>query len=210
MNGSEIMSKYIKYIILFGCLLIFCFLAINIYNGNDIVSDNIIYNFISKYIISDSMTPVIKMLTNVGDFICIGIVTIISLFVFRDKKVKISIVVNLIIVTVFNNILKLIFMRLRPDLNVLVQETGYSFPSGHSMISIVFYGYLIYLIYHFISNKKIKWLLISLLSMLIMVIGFSRIYLGVHYFSDVIGGFTFGIVYLIIYTDITKKIMKNI
>ena len=100
-------------------------------------------------------------------------------------------------------------MRDRPTLNVLVNETGYSFPSGHSMISIVFYGYLVYLIYKFINNKKIKYLLMGLLSVIIFTIGFSRVYLGVHYTSDVIGGFTFGIAYLIIYIDIVKKFVKD-
>ena len=164
MNGSDIVSKYIKYVIFTLCLIIFCLLAIHVYKGNDFYSDNIIYNFISKYIISDGMTPFVKMITWFGSTIGIIVMCKISLFVFRNKRVKISIVVNLIIVTILNNILKLIFMRPRPYLNTLVHETSYSFPSGHSMISIVFYGYLIYLIYKFISNKKIKWPLICLLS----------------------------------------------
>lgn len=84
---------------------------------------------------------------------------------------------------------------------------GYSFPSGHSMISAAFYGFLIYLIYKKVKNKKLKITLIIVLSILIVSIGISRIYLGVHYTSDVLAGFTVSVSYLIIYTSIVKKII---
>lgn len=74
------------------------------------------------------------------------------------------------------------------------------------MASMAFYGYLIYLIYKHIENKYIKWTLIALLSILIYTIGVSRIYLGVHYTSDVLGGFLISISYLIIYINLVKKI----
>ena len=73
----------------------------------------------------------------------------------------------------------------------------------------VFYGYLIYLIYRYVDNKKIKITIFIFLSLLIPMIGFSRIYLGVHYTSDVIGGFLLGIAYLIIFISSTKKYLDN-
>lgn len=85
-------------------------------------------------------------------------------------------------------------------------QVGYSFPSGHSMVSMAFYGFLIYLIYNNIKNKYIKWILICSLSILIILIGISRIYLGVHYTSDVLAGFLLSISYLVIYTRIVKEV----
>ena len=73
------------------------------------------------------------------------------------------------------------------------------------MVSMAFYGYLIYLIYKHIKNKYLKWSLITILSLLILSIGLSRIYLGVHYASDVIAGFVISIAYLIVFTRITSK-----
>ena len=95
--------------------------------------------------------------------------------------------------------------RPRPTEFRLIEETGYSFPSGHSMISLAFYGYLIYLIYKYINNKHLKRILIIILSTLICIIGVSRIYLGVHYTSDVLGGFLISIAYLIIYIELINK-----
>lgn len=73
------------------------------------------------------------------------------------------------------------------------------------MASLAFYGLLIYFIYKSNLNKKIKNLLIILLSILIILIGLSRIYLGVHYATDIISGFLLSTIFLIVFTHFTKK-----
>ena len=100
--------------------------------------------------------------------------------------------------------LKQIIQRPRPVGHRIINENGYSLPSGHSMVSMAFYGLLIYFIYKNIKNKYIKIVLITLLSILIISIGVSRIYLGVHYTSDVIAGFLVALSYLIIFVHIIK------
>ena len=74
------------------------------------------------------------------------------------------------------------------------------------MVSLAFYGYLIYLIYKYVKNKYLKWFLITILGILIVNIGISRIYLGVHYTSDVLAGFLISISYLIVYISIVNKL----
>ena len=111
----------------------------------------------------------------------------------------------MVTITVLNQLLKRILQRPRPTEFRIIEETGYSFPSGHSMVSMAFYGYLIYLIYKYVKNKYVKWILIALLSILICTIGVSRIYLGVHYTSDVLGGFLVSISYLILFISTVNK-----
>lgn len=204
------MSKYVKWGICIFCLFIFGFIAIIVYTDSEMIIDSTLYNFICRYFMGDAMTSLVKGVTWFGSTFGIVFICFIILCVFRNKRINLCIVSNLLIVSIINYLLKIVFMRARPDINPLVVETSYSFPSGHAMISMAFYGYLIYIMYYYIDNKIIKRLFIYLLSILILLIGISRIYLGVHYTSDVIGGFCFAIVYLIIYTSITKKIIKKI
>lgn len=204
------MSRYIKLSAGIFCLFIFGFIAIKVYMDSEMVIDNTIYNFICKYFMGNTMTSIAHGITWFGSTIGIILVCIISLFIFRNKKINLCIVSNVLIVTVVNNLLKIAFMRARPDINPLATETSYSFPSGHAMISMAVYGYLIYLIYYHVDNKVVRRVFITILAILILLIGISRIYLGVHYASDVIGGFSLSIVYLIIYCSVTKKIVKKI
>jgi len=133
---------------------------------------------------------------------------VISFAVVKNKKYGICITSNLILVTAINLILKNIVERPRPNEFRIIDETGYSFPSGHSMASMAFYGLLIYFAYRYIENKKIRTVICTVLSLLIPLIGFSRIYLGVHYTSDVIAGFLVSTVYLILFTSIAPKLLK--
>ena len=202
---KEFIVKNLKWIILFICLIGFCALAEDVFNKEIMKGDIIGYKIISTFLISDFATPIAKFITNFGGAIFLVIATITLFIVIRNKKIGISILSNLAIVTVLNQLIKRILQRPRPTEYRIIEETGYSFPSGHSMVSMAFYGYFIYLIYKYVKNKYVKWISISLLSLLICLIGISRIYLGVHYTSDVLGGFLISISYLIIYISVANK-----
>ncbi len=201
------MTKNLKWIILFICLIGFLALAEDVFNKEIMNGDIIGYKMISTFLISDFATPIAKFITNFGGAIFIIVLTALLVIAIKNKKIGLSIFTNLVIITVLNQSLKRILQRPRPTEYRIIQETGYSFPSGHSMISMAFYGYLIYLIYRYVKNKYIKWLSISLLSILICLIGISRIYLGVHYTSDVLGGFLISISYLVIYISAVNKFL---
>ena len=162
------MKKYIKWVLLFVLLLLFVFISVNVYKGTDFYTDGIVYDLVSSNIINDNMTNVVKFITWFGGTIGIVIMCLISLFIIRNKKINVMLVINLICSTLINNyVFKLIFARERPNINPIVIEDGYSFPSGHSMISMMFYGSLIYLAYKYINNKIFKYVVISCLSILI-------------------------------------------
>lgn len=91
---------------------------------------------------------------------------------------------------------KLIYQRLRPSLEHIVYAGGFSFPSGHALGSMMIYGALLIIFLGRVTNKKWRYLLVSFMIGLILLIGISRIYLGVHYPTDVIGGFVCGFGFL--------------
>ena len=204
---KEFITKNLKWIILFICLIGFLAIAEDVFNKEIMSGDIIGYKLVSTFLISNFATPIAKFITNFGGAIFLITLTIVLLVLIKNKKIGISIFSNLVIVTILNQLLKAILQRPRPTEYRIVEETGYSFPSGHSMVSMAFYGYLIYLIYKYVKNKYIKWISIVLLSILVCSIGISRIYLGVHYTSDVLGGFLISMSYLVIYISAVNKIL---
>ena len=106
-------------------------------------------------------------------------------------------------------ILKFYFQRDRPLLPVIGDASGYSFPSGHALISTVFYGLFIYMIWHEVKIKWLRNLLVIFLSILILLISFSRIYLRVHYPSDVIAGLAVGFIWLVLSLRMIQRVEKR-
>lgn len=206
---KEFIIKNLKWIILFICLIGFLDLAEDVFNKEIMKGDIIGYQMVSTFLISDFATPIAKIITNLGGAIFLIVITVILFILIKNKKIGVAITTNLVLVALLNQLLKNILQRPRPTEYRIIQETGYSFPSGHSMASMAFYGYLIYLIYKYVENKNIKWILITLLSILICSIGISRIYLGVHYTSDVLGGFLISISYLVIYISAINKFLLD-
>ena len=200
--------KKFRIIIVCLCLLLFSVILFNVCKYGVLDIDNNVYNFISKNIMNDTLSSILKCVTHLGGVAFIVLLGVLC-FMFC-KKNRWFITFDLVGCTVINQTIKHIVRRPRPNVLRLVEESGYSFPSGHSMISVAFYGLVIYFVYKNINNKYLKWSLISLLSLLILTIGFSRIYVGVHYFTDVVGGFFLALAYLIVYIYIyNKKVIKN-
>lgn len=206
---KDFLIKNLKWIILFITLVLFLMIVEDVMDEEIMSTDSKGYALISTYLMSEPMTHVAKVVTNFGGEYCLIGLSILLLIVIKNKKIGISIPLNLGLSALLNITLKQILQRPRPIEYRVIDESGYSLPSGHSMVSMAFYGYLIYFIYKHIENKYIKWSLIILLSILIISIGISRIYLGVHYTSDVIAGFLIALSYLIIFINVAKTYIYN-
>ena len=201
------MKKFSIFVVVL-CLILFGIICYGVLSYDSLVIDSKVYSFIINNIMNDGLTPILKAITELGG-VAFTVLAGVLIFMFC-KKNRWFITIDLVGVTLVNQVIKHIIRRPRPNVLRLVEESGYSFPSGHSMVSMAFYGIIIYLVYKNVSNKYLKWILIILLSLLILSIGFSRIYVGVHYFTDVAGGFLLGLAYLIIYINIyNKRIGKN-
>lgn len=140
------------------------------------------------------MVDFFTLFTMLGEWYVVAVFAIIVIFVLWkiQKRVYIfPLLATLIGSEIFIEIAKTLFHRARP-ISAAIIENGFSFPSGHATIAVAFYGFLVYIIFRESKRQwqKIMALLIGLL--IILAIGFSRVYLGVHYVSDVVGGYLLG------------------
>lgn len=129
------------------------------------------------------------------------------LFVRRHKWYSLKVPVVALGSISLNLVLKYFFARQRPDMP-LVEASGLSFPSGHSMIAASFYSLIIYLTWKHVESKPLRNLLVALLVIFILLIGFSRIYLRVHFATDVVAGFAAGILWVIVGISALRRIEK--
>ena len=143
---------------------------------------------------SPLMTELMELITAMGSLTITVFITIIMGGYLLAKRYYFDagiLIIALSGASILNWTLKLAFHRSRP-LFSLITASGYSFPSGHAMVSLVFYGMLIYLLWIRYGRSRIACLISFFLALLILLIGISRIYLGVHYPSDVLAGFAAG------------------
>lgn len=167
--------------------------------------DSTIYGIISS-IICTPLTIFFVFVTTLGGEYFLIIITAFLLAFFKKRRFAFFISLNLLIAFLINFSLKLAISRPRPPIAHMLQKAnGYSFPSGHSMCSMAFFGSIFYFVYLYVKPSKVKNFILVLLPILILLIGISRIYLGAHYFSDVLAGFSLGFSILCIFTYIYKK-----
>ncbi len=160
--------------------------------------------------VNEINTDVMQVFSFLGahTFLIPANLTLIAYFLLIKKhrwySIKVPVVAMSSLLLMF--LLKLIFQRDRPLTPLLEAAQGYSFPSGHALMSITFYGLMIFLVWLNVKNNWIKWILTILLALLIIFIGVSRVYLRVHYTSDVLAGFCVGIMWLLLSLWLLRKI----
>lgn len=205
-------KKYIKWVILTLLMCGFTVIATLLVTGKVSIFDNYIYRIVSKCI-NPTMTSIVKKITKLANPVTIVISILIVCYILgikqKDRKNAIAFVINIGIIAILNYALKNVFVRTRPEMINLITETGYSFPSGHSSLSMAFYGFLIYVINTKCTSKPLKIVSSIFFSIVILLVGVSRIYLGVHFASDVLAAFMLSLSYLIVYTHVLKGINKG-
>ncbi|MCM3364900.1 phosphatase PAP2 family protein [Niallia sp. Sow4_A1] len=192
----------LKYIILMIAIIVtfstVFYLIANLVTSLDIITfDDMIIDFIQSFI-SDDLTIWVERVTFFGSvsFITIALLFITALLLWRKKYALATFfVLTNGIGALLNKLLKWFFKRERPDILPVIIEKGYSFPSGHSMGSLIFFGSCAYLCIHIVKSTGHKIIAYVVACLFIILIGISRIYLGVHYPTDVVGGYSIGIAY---------------
>ena len=141
------------------------------------------------------------------EFLIYGSLTLAFIFFFikRHRWYAVKIPVIAAGSSLLNQGLKFWFDRPRPQ-TAFFEQSGYSFPSGHAMIGGAFYGLFIYLVWTNVKSIFWRWVFTLLLCIWILLIGYSRVYLNVHYATDVLAGWSAGLVFLVISLTILRKI----
>jgi undecaprenyl-diphosphatase len=139
------------------------------------------------------LTNVMKFFTFIGSAPFVIVLSLFLLFfLYKVLHHRLELLLFAAAITgsaILNAILKQFFQRVRPDFHRLIDIEGYSFPSGHAMNAFTVYGILSFLLWRHIPSRFGRGVLISVSIIMILAIGISRIYLGVHYPSDIIGGY---------------------
>lgn len=179
-----------------------------VFEDKDIHFDEHIFELLQPYV-SDRHTRLMQFITFFGShhFLLPAniLLVIIFLFIKKHRWYSLKIAAISITSTAVMFLLKGLLQRQRPLVPVISRVHGYSFPSGHSFSSMVFFGIISYIAFATIKNSWLKWAAIICCFSFALLIGFSRIYLKVHFASDVIAGFCLGIIWLVISRQLLVK-----
>lgn len=161
---------------------------------------------------SDLLTKIVIAFTTIGNPMSVALIVlaiaVLIIVIQRDWKSTLWYILTVFLgAAVLNSLVKNVFQRVRPELTHLIEQEGHSFPSGHAMGAVIYFGALAYLIYYFAQNKslQVKQSLFALTVIFVLLMGISRLYLGVHYPSDVLGGYSLGSAYLVLAIDYHRR-----
>jgi undecaprenyl-diphosphatase len=194
-RGKTVIKKNILILISIICLILFLIILIDILTTKQITKlDYLIYKAILN-IQTPIITPFFIVITFFGNTIPLIILTIIfSAFLLIKRKYfhLTFLILSMCLGTISELSIKALIHRLRPE-NSLIEITRFSFPSGHATMTTIFLTIFLYSTIKNIKSKKVKTALVITTILIIFLISLSRIYLGVHWFSDVLGGIILGI-----------------
>lgn len=178
------------------------YLGVHFYALDHLISNLVQWDFIVKDWLlsrqSSGLTDFFRLLTQFGSpVVLLALALVLLFFLLRYKRQleAMSTCLCLLSAWLLMDLLKQFFARPRPLGDALTVAAGFSFPSGHAMLSMAFYGFLAILL---LKQYPGKWSRMAAFVILLLIvgIGFSRMYLNVHYFSDVLAGFLLGLLVL--------------
>ncbi|MDX5436692.1 MAG: phosphatase PAP2 family protein [Pontibacter sp.] len=201
----------ILWLVFIGCLALFLFVANTVFIEKDTALDKALFHFAATHT-NERNTRIMKLISffaSVEYLLIVPPVIVLIFSFYKDLRwYGLKVLVISFSSSILNQLLKRVFERPRPDIAML-QQTGLSFPSGHAMIGGAFYGLLIYIVWKTVPVKVWRYILTFLLTALILLIGYSRVYLRVHYATDVLAGYALGLLWLIVSVRLMRRLEKK-
>jgi membrane-associated phospholipid phosphatase len=198
-------------VVFFGSIYAFVIMTRRVFYLRNEEMDQRVFAAVRPYI-NDTNTGIMNFITFFGkhEFLIPANLLLIAYYAFVKKhrwySIKIPAIAISSLLMMFG--LKRLFARTRPSDQLLEAAQNFSFPSGHALMAVTFYGLMAYIVWHTVKNPKLKWTLIVLLIIWIILVGVSRIYLRRHYYSDVMAGFAMGFLWLVISLKVIRQIEK--
>jgi membrane-associated phospholipid phosphatase len=198
------------WLLFIACVVVFFYISSQVLQGDELGMDDAAFDFAAT-IASPGLDNFIKVITFFASrqFLTPAALLLVAYFVFikRHRWYSLKVPVVALGSITLNVVLKYFFDRPRPIVP-MVEAHGLSFPSGHTMVAASFYGLLIYLVWQNVKQPALKYTLVALLSVFVILIGFSRIYLRVHYATDVLAGFAAGFMWVFIGIYILRRLER--
>lgn len=205
----KIARKELRWIIFAVAVIVFFALLEDVAEGEIMKLDTLAYTFAVAYLRNDTLTPIMESISDIASITSLAVLLLAIVAFAPGRRPGLCATVNLALVIVLNQAIKFAVARPRPEGFRLVAESGYSFPSGHSMVAMAFFGLLAWMVWHYGRNRFTRWVGAVGFSVVIVLIGFSRVYLGVHYASDVLAGFCISLAWLAVFTRTIAPLLLN-
>ena len=195
-----------RLIILAACAIVFVALLEDVLAGDLIRIDQAAYALIVERLRAEWLTPIMESVSALATPVSLIVMLLVIVAFAPGKRPGACCAVNLVLVFALNQLLKLIIQRPRPEGFALAVEQGFSFPSGHSMVAMAFFGLLAWMVWRYETDRATRIGCVAAFGTVAVLVGVSRIYLGVHYASDVIAGFCVSLAWLAVYTRVAAPL----
>ncbi|NMF26669.1 phosphatase PAP2 family protein [Olsenella umbonata] len=187
-------------------VLVFTWLLFEIKTDDIMRMDAAAHNLVVMHMRAAWLTPIMQSISDLAYPVVLVVMLLVIEVFAPGRRPGLCAAVNLVLATLLNLLLKALIQRPRPEGYRLVAESGFSFPSGHSMVAMAFYGLLIWMVWRYEKDALVRRLGVIGFGLVIVLVGLSRIYLGVHYASDVLAGFCASIAWLGVYTKLLAPV----
>lgn len=204
----DLVKHNMRVVVISVTLVIFLAVLLDV-RGDEIARfDSIAYSFFVVRLRRPWLTPIMEGFSALASPVVLAVMLLTVEAFAPGRRPGLCAGINLVSAVAINLLLKEIVQRPRPDESIrLVTEIGYSFPSGHSMVSMAFYGLLFWMVWRYEKDHMVKRVCMLGFAGTILFVGVSRIYLGVHYASDVLAGFCVSAAWLGVYTKLAVPLL---
>ena len=205
-KAARSLSRYVKenrtLVVTSVCAIVLVMLLENVLDKENMKLDAAAWWLFGEQLRQPWLTPIMESFSALATPVTLLVVLGVAAAFTPVKRPGWCNVLNLGLVVLLNQAMKFAIQRPRPDVLRLVDVSGFSFPSGHSMAAMAVFGLLAWCVWRYERNPRRRIALMCLFALVIVMVGISRIYLGVHYASDVLGGFCVSTIWLVLYTKV--------